>query len=164
MTHTALAKHFYIWYEGNRKLVQVLLLFYTQLNTCTFKLRYLQGLHRYLQEKDPKHYCLVVVTRALKLQDTFFTLSSEHQLNKFTWFTNWFSFHRLLCRLRRLVRNTIHLQLLVVNTKYLHTNISNGQYNLPSGPIRFLPPSAKVIRGISLEFVWNASSVLLQMQ
>ena len=35
----------------------------------------------------------------------YFTLSSEYRLNKFTWFTNWFSFHRL-CRLRKLVRYT----------------------------------------------------------
>ena len=26
----------------------------------------------------------------------YFTPSSEHRLNKFTWFTNWFYFHRLL--------------------------------------------------------------------
>ena len=46
-------------------------------------------------------YCSVVMrtsdkARAFGCKILYFNLSSEHQLNKFTWFKNWFSFHRLL--------------------------------------------------------------------
>ena len=39
---------------------------------------------------------LVTWQELLSCKILYFTPSSEHQLNKFTWFTNWFYFHRLL--------------------------------------------------------------------
>ena len=50
-----------------------------------------------LQRLLTYHVCLVVTRQELFCcKILYFTPSSEHQQNKFTWFTNWFSFHRLL--------------------------------------------------------------------
>ena len=45
--------------------------------------------------------------------------------NRFTWFTNWCSFQKLLCRLRRLVRNTNYPSTIQSNWLQQHIQIKD---------------------------------------